>query len=240
MPCSRSLPPRVTRYAERHPRRFLLALGALAVASVLVLVWGFAAIADAVPEHGRMDRFDMALTAFIQAHDTEWGEAFFHGISYLGPPTVYAAVVAGVAYYARRRDWLRAGTVLACGGGGMALNNVLKTIFHRGRPESAVEFITRPSWSFPSGHAMDAVTTYGILLLLATESIQPGARRRWTIGLTVLVIVLVGVSRVYLGVHYLSDVIGGWLAGGAWLVASVAGYQLMRRAPDGRASEPLR
>lgn len=224
---------RLARYAQRHPRRYLLLHAVVALAVVLALVAAFAAIADAVPENGRMVWFDHALTAFIQAHDTEWGETIFLWISYLGPPIVDVAIVIGAGWYAKRRDWLRVGTVLASGAGGIILCHILKAIFHRGRPEVATEFISRTSWSFPSGHAMETVTTYGILLVLATERIPSDARRRLLRWSTIIVIALVGFSRIYLGVHYLSDVVAGWLAGGAWLIASISGYHVARRAGVG-------
>jgi undecaprenyl-diphosphatase len=240
LPISRTFHPRLTGFAVRHPRWYLLAYGIVSAALVLVLVWAFAEIADAVPEQGRLVRFDEQLTAFIQSHDTEWGEALFQGVSYLGPPLVYVAIAAGVLYFARSRDWLRAATVLASGAGGVVLNNVLKSLFHRGRPESAIEFIHNASWSFPSGHAMDTITTYGILLVLARESMRPGPRRKAIVGAIALAIAIVGYSRLYLGVHYLSDVVGGWLAGGAWLIACVSGYHFARSALGHSALAPDR
>jgi undecaprenyl-diphosphatase len=220
--------PWLARFAERRPRVYLVAYAVVSVVGIVALLWVFTTLADALGENGRMERFDAWLTAVIASHDTRWGRAIMHGVSVLGPPVVYVAIVLGAAFWAWRRDWMRAATVLACGAGGVVLNNILKTVFHRGRPEPALALLHHPSWSFPSGHAMDAMTTYGVLAVLALESMHFG-RRRTVLGRgAAAVIALVGLSRVYLGVHYLTDVVSGWLAGGAWLIACITAYHFTR------------
>jgi undecaprenyl-diphosphatase len=87
---------------------------------------------------------------------------------------------------------------------------------------------TLTSYSFPSGHAFGSIVGVGALLLVGLPLVRPGWRRP-LIALGVLIVGLVGFARVGLGVHYLSDVVGGWLIGAAWLAATTAGFRAWRR-----------
>ena len=206
---------------------------AIAVALTVMLCWAFAAIADEIPENSRMVHGDSAITLWLQHHSTEWGETLFSVVSLFGSVILYAVAIAAVIFYLVRRDRLRAATVAVASVSVIILNNALKLIFHRGRPEYASEFIHRQSWSFPSGHAMDSLVVYGILTCLLLET-PFGARWRRTItAVAAVLVLLVGYSRVYLGVHYTSDVIGGWLAGGVCLIIAINSYHLAARRSGG-------
>jgi membrane-associated phospholipid phosphatase len=218
-----------SRFAEEHPKLYFAAYLVAGVLFTALLVWGFASIADAVGDNGRIAAADAGLTRWIEVHDTEWGETFFSAVSLLGAPILVAIMVIAAIVYVRRRDWLRAATLLLAMSSGAALNTLLKHAFHRGRPEYATEFITHASWSFPSGHAMDSIVSYGMLLAVMLPGLRSSARRRLTIAGVALLVVLIGVSRVYLAVHYLTDVIAGWLAGGAWLLVCVTAYHFAAR-----------
>lgn len=110
--------------------------------------------------------------------------------------------------------------------GGALLNITLKLLFHRARPE-ITHLITVGGYSFPSGHAMVAASFYGMLGYLAWKGLRKKSKSRlaWLIaGLTVVLVIAIGLSRIYLGVHYPSDVLAGFAAGGTWLTACVMGY----------------
>jgi undecaprenyl-diphosphatase len=130
---------------------------------------------------------------------------------------------------ALRRDWLRAGALAITVGLGAALNTLLKVIFHRGRPETATEFITHQSWSFPSGHAMGSLIGYGFLGFLLLERTKDRRARVAIIVAAALLAGAIGFSRLYLGVHYLSDVIAGYLGGAVWLMVSITGYRFAKQ-----------
>lgn len=101
--------------------------------------------------------------------------------------------------------------------GGWVLTEALKWLFHRPRPNEN-PLIPADGFSFPSGHALMAVVFYGAIAYLLFINLSPSPLRRLaTAGLTLLIL-LIGVSRVYLGVHYPSDVLAGFAAGGAWLI----------------------
>jgi membrane-associated phospholipid phosphatase len=239
-PARHPLISRLRRLADRYPRCYL---GAHAIAGILlaiVLLWLFAAIADAVPENGRMVLLDRTITAWIQAHDTEWGETIFSWVSWIGAQGLVATVVLAAAWFLRRRERREAVALVVAAAGGGALNALLKLIFHRDRPEFAVEFITRHTYSFPSGHAMESMATFGMLAYLLLQDEQRPTQRRLLIAGTLLLVAAIGVSRVYLGVHYVSDVVGGYVAGAVWLLACIAGYREVRRRQRERSDDRLR
>jgi undecaprenyl-diphosphatase len=121
-------------------------------------------------------------------------------------------------------------------GGGALLNTGLKSVFHRARPTFASEFPVS-SWSFPSGHAMDSLIGYGLLAYWLGERFP---HRRFIIRYAAAaLILLIGFARIYLGVHYLSDVIAGFAAGTLWLTVCITGYQFAerRRVGAGGADE---
>lgn len=218
-----------SRFARLHPKAYL-GLHALGGGlATIALTWLFLAIADEIPEQSYLVGLDKLVGSFVETHGTEWGERIFHVVSYLGAP-VPGALVAGVlAWLGWRRDWHRTIAVVLATGGGLVLSNVLKLVFHRGRPETAAEFITRTTWSFPSGHAMNSMITYGFLTVLLLDHVAERQKRTAVVIGAVILIGAIGFSRVYLGVHYMSDVAGGWLAGGAWLIACVIGYRFALR-----------
>jgi undecaprenyl-diphosphatase len=231
---------RLKRFAERHPRSYLGAHAVAGVVGAIVLLWLFAAIADAVPENGTMVALDRGITAWIQGHDTEYGERIFYWVSWIGAQGLVIILVAATAWLVKRGDRLAAVALVAAGAGGGALNALLKMIFQRDRPVFASEFITRHTYSFPSGHAMESIAGLGMLAYLLLPRVQRPLHRRLLVIGTVVLIGAIGVSRVYLGVHYVSDVVGGYAAGGVWLLACMAAYREVRRRRLERRDDRLR
>ncbi len=130
---------------------------------------------------------------------------------------VTAATLLSAAFLlARRPEWTV--RLIAASGGGAFVITGLKALFARERPLEQVA--EAAGWSFPSGHAFASTVFYGVVTLIVWRATtRPGVR--WTVTVTaVLVVVAVGLSRVYLNVHFLTDVVAGWAAGLAWLVAS--------------------
>jgi membrane-associated phospholipid phosphatase len=108
------------------------------------------------------------------------------------------------------------------------LDTLIKDSVARARPHFAHPVLTLTSYSFPSGHAFGSIVGVGALLLVGLPMVRPSWRRP-LIALGVVIVALVGYARVGLGVHYLSDVVGGWLIGAAWLSATTAGFRAWRR-----------
>lgn len=217
-----------TRFAMEHPRAFLALEAAAGVVMAIGSLWAFVAIAGEIPEQSRMVRTDLFIATWLEHVGTERGESIFAMVSWLGAPVLSALLVMAIIAFSYRRDWLRAGALAAAGVGGTLLNYGLKSLFHRGRPEYSSEFMHHLSYSFPSGHAMDSLVVYGFLAFLILERTTAPVKRRLIVAGAAVLIVAIGFSRMYLGVHYLSDVVGGFLAGMVWLMVCIAGYEFAK------------
>ena len=146
-----------------------------------------------------------------------WLELAMRDISSFASTTVLLLVMAAaVAYLLAVRQRATALFVLFVLGGGQILTSLLKLAVDRPRPELVSHLVEVLTLSFPSGHAMGAALTYGTLGVLAAGIAPTRAAKVCLLGLAVAVTLLVGVSRVYLGVHWPSDVMAGWCAGFAW------------------------
>jgi undecaprenyl-diphosphatase len=147
----------------------------------------------------------------------------------MGDTALAGMLLVAVVILAHRRRWAAAVTVVIASLGGMMIDASLKSVFHRARPDYAVELITGPTWSFPSGHAMASIVGFGVLAYFRRE-LEKNPHRRVIISMTALLLIIaVGFSRLYLGVHYLTDVTGGFLVGGIWLIVCLEGYRLATR-----------
>ena len=191
-------------------------------------LWLFGGITEDVIHHDPLTQFDVTLLEWLHARATPTGYAIAKGLSFLGSPWMLTvgALAVGLLLAARRQWIVLGGWVAALAGGGI-LEAVLKSVIRRPRPPYAAAFL---NWSFPSGHAMVALVGYGMLAyVLVTLAIR---WRAWRIAVVLgaaALIVAIGLSRLYLGVHYFSDVIGGYAAGAVWLSATISGVEVARR-----------
>lgn len=151
-------------------------------------------------------------------------------ITDLGSPLAVDIVgLLAVAWWAWRRKWWWVAAVLVARGGEQALESLAKAVVGRARPHLAPLLTSASNSSFPSGHAAGSTAVYGTVALLVAVGLSASARR-WLIGSTAAFVVLVGASRVVLGVHYPTDVLAGFALGVAWvamalIVASMGGRQ---------------
>jgi membrane-associated phospholipid phosphatase len=196
----------------------LLILGALLIAATALFVFGW--LAEEMLE-GDTQKFDTFVRTAVHQHATPTLTWFMMGFSFLGSVAVVTTlclVAICVFLYSRQA---RTAALLAVTMAGMAaLDVALKLAFHRPRPV-AYFGPTPASYSFPSGHAMGSVCFYGVLAaILAARARGKGAKGSiWTAAM--LLIGMIGYSRIYLGVHYPSDVIAGYCAGAVWVGAVV-------------------
>jgi undecaprenyl-diphosphatase len=163
-------------------------------------------------------------------------------IRVVGAPGSLAALalvsVAAAATLLVQRRWSALAVWLVAVIGGEALNLLLKDLFARPRPRFERPLVVETSYSFPSGQAMESLVVYGMLAYFAVLILSSSGKRvAVAVGAAVLV-VLIGFGRAYLGAHYLSDVVGGFAAGGAWLGAAIAGWEAIRsRNTEGRGGQ---
>lgn len=196
----------------------------LLFAALLLPLWIFGALAGEVHQ-GKAFAFDQPL--LVLAHGMHGAAAdrvflFFSAIGYSrGVVPFDIALVLGLLLWRKRREGVFAG--LALGGSGL-LNMAAKRYFGRARPALWESIAPEVTYSFPSAHAMGSMTLAAVLVLLTWRT-----RWRWPVLVAMgLFVAMVGVSRVYLGVHYPSDILAGWTAAVAWTVGV---YILLFRGP---------
>lgn len=188
-----------------------------------VASWSFLKIAGEVLE-GDARSLDMLILQLCRSHGQAdlplgpvWLQEAMRDLTALGSPAVLILTVGAVWGYllvARQATmaWLAAGS--AAGGLGVAL--LLKSVFSRERPDAPFHATVASGYSFPSGHAMMSAVVFLTLAALVARLAPRPLLRLYAIGVGGLASALVGISRVYLGVHWASDVAAGWAAGAAW------------------------
>jgi membrane-associated phospholipid phosphatase len=214
----------------------------VSLALCALAVWVFGALVDSVLENESIVRWDIAAAAWIHAHVTTFGTRVFEGITDLGSPlVVWLLVLAMVSWCWRRGERVLAIGVASIVAGEVILDYVLKNVIHRTRPAFGAHFLHGLSYSFPSGHAFGGIVVYGLLAFLLVDFYRPERNaRRLVWSVAGALIFAIGLSRTYLGVHYPSDVIGGWAAGVAWLAICLVGLRFARaRSGHGAAGSPL-
>lgn len=229
----------------RRPRRIDARTGVVLVALALATgaAWLFIEVADEVRE-GETQRFDdwalRALRTPGDLHDPigpAWLEEAGRDVTALGGVTVLVLVTGGVLGFlllTRRRA--EALLVLVSTGGGLALGVALKRLFDRPRPELVPHLSHVYTSSFPSGHAMMSAVVYLTLGALLAEFVAGPRLKAYVLALALALTGLVGVSRVYMGVHYPTDVLAGWSAGLVWALLCWGAGRWLRR--EGRLQTP--
>jgi hypothetical protein len=187
-------------------------LGSIAFAGLVT----FAQIAEEVIQL-EADPIDRRAELTVHIIDTPWLDVIMRGITWIGSATqTIVAVVAVIAWCLYRKKKRMAGALAFVGIVNEGTNLVIKEIFKRARPTLFEEIETLHSYSFPSGHAMSAAAVYGMMAVVAAR-LEPRLARPLSIATPVLVF-LIGFSRIYLGVHWPSDVLAGFAAGTVMLV----------------------
>lgn len=209
----------------------------IALLIVLSAAWVFVELSDEVID-GETARIDESILLLFRSPDDrtdplgpKWIEETARDVTALGGVGVLAFVtLAAAGFLALQGKRHLAAYVLLAAGTGMLLSMLLKAGFDRPRPDLVPHAQTVYTSSFPSGHSMMSAIAYLTLGALLAEAQASPLLKAYLLGLAVLLTVAVGVSRVYLGVHWPTDVLGGWTAGCAWALAcwSVARY-LRRR-----------
>jgi undecaprenyl-diphosphatase len=210
-------------------RRFEVRLLAFGAALVLVAV-PFSYLLFEVMRKGPFTRFDESTANRLHSHVVGNHRLIgvLEGISWLGKPLllgVCIAIGATYAYFRGRRRLALYLAVTAIGGG--LVDSAVKLMVNRPRPVLDHPIASAFGKSFPSGHAMSSTVTYGALLLVFLPAV-PKAWRWLAITLTTVLVLTIGISRLLLGVHFVSDVLGGYALGLAWLFGSAAMFNIWR------------
>ena len=215
----------VPRLAYRRQAVFIAA-GFASSALMLAL---FFAVAEETFLYREMDFADSIIIWLVRCFARPGLDTVMIAITNIGSVRFYGLfmpiILAGLAFFQR---WREAASLAICLGGAAGLNYLLKNLFERARPD-LFRVVEETGYSFPSGHAMVALCFYGMIVYLAGRSIASRCQRFGLYFLAAILVIAIGISRIYLGVHYPSDVLGGYVAGAMWLsfcIAALAWYGL--------------
>src|SRR3954469_15475853 len=216
--------------ARLSPEGFL---GLHLTIGLLVIVggaWWFSEIAEEVSRDPATRLLDDSITSWFVAHATAVLTSIFRVATFFGSVgfVSFASIVLALVLALRRNLYRLLAVTLAVGGGAL-LNLLLKHFFHRARPVLENPLVTLSSYGFPSGHTMGATLFYGLLALLAWNSLKTGWGRIGVLLVACLIVVLIALTRIYLGAHFLTDVIGAVLAGVLWLTVCWTAMETLRR-----------
>ena len=204
--------------------------------AVVLCVWAFVALADRVTA-GHTQALDEQLMLRMRAgspsepRGPSWLPGTMRDLTALGSAPVLTLFVLAVAgFLAARRQYHALGLLLVATVGGILLNEFLKATFARPRPAASFHLTEVRSMSFPSGHAMESATIYLTIAALLARLVRTRVLQLYFIAVASFLTFVVGLSRVYLGVHYPTDVLAGWTAGLGWsLLCWAAARYLQQR-----------
>ena len=199
--------------------------GALLLASFLaslIATFGLVELHDEILKTS-FQQGDQALQAWVHTFTHPFLTRVMRGLTWIGSPFALAPAVilaAALLWYRNLKD--DAVMVAASAAGAVALDEIMKLHFKRLRPDVPWAFVHEHSFSFPSGHSVLAIVIYGVLVYKTQDKLHtPLAKAALMLG-AFFMVCGIGLSRVYLGVHYPSDVAGGYFVGAVWLTAVIA------------------
>ncbi|WP_394231655.1 phosphatase PAP2 family protein [Niallia oryzisoli] len=192
----------------------------LAFLVLVLFIYGFIRISQQLRGID-IRRFDQTVISLVQSAIAPQLTDWMLGITFLGSVGWLAFVVLVLVFmlYWKKKKAL-ALFFAASSGLGSLINILLKWLFKRERPD-ILPVISEEGYSFPSGHSMGSFIFYGSLAYVIIHLVHKKSHQWIAVVISSFVILLIGLSRIYLGVHYPSDIVGGFLAGGAWLLICV-------------------
>jgi len=225
-------PSRLARFvaARLDPKAYLGLHVTVSLGVAALALWLFGAVLEEVLDNATVVRLDVATVDWMAIHTSALGLSIFTFITHLGDvPVIPAIAVAGAWALWHQRHRLVLVCWLSAYAGGVLVNWLLKLLVHRSRPIRVLHVST---FSFPSGHTMAATIGYGMLAYVMATYWRPRGIKRRVLYITAAILALaVGASRIYLGMHFPTDVIGGWAAGTAWVAICVTGTRIARETP---------
>lgn len=198
-------------------------ISALVIGFISLIGFSFIAVLIGV---GKVAGFDQALISFIRGFETPVLTSIMKLFTFIGsfPVVLVIFLIVSFIFFRVLKSRTEIFLVAAVIVGTQVINLLLKLLFHRARPDIHL-LIDVGGYSFPSGHAMSAFAVYGILTFVFWRHIPKRIGRISLIIGSSMFILFIGMSRIYLGVHYPSDIIGGYFASAAWLTVAIWFFQ---------------
>jgi len=237
--------PLVVRFGQRHPKLVSFIAERLSPGSYLglhltvglcmsaVFVWIFGGILEDVIHHDPLVMVDQWVVGRVLYFRSQLVTSFMEAVTQCGGAKFLTAAALVVALYLMfRKQFSRAAGLAVAIIGGSLLNSILKALIHRPRPMTETTLVAAYGWSFPSGHAMISVIFYGMIAYFLIKAAESWKLRSFYMILAAFIMTMIGFSRIYLQVHYLSDVLAGFAGGFFWLSVCITGlelYDLKRR-----------
>lgn len=219
--------PEVSMKLKDYPRLSVTLFAGLALAAGALLLFSW--LAEEIFE-GDARHFDEQVRATVNGHSTPALTVAMRSITYLGSTAFVLSVCVSGAAGLYLVKWHRAAALLLITmAGAFVLNFVLKLSFRRARPDPFFGIAVPDSFSFPSGHTLLSFCLFGTFAVVIHQRVRSAGARIAVWSAAALLAVLVGLSRVYLGVHYPTDVVASYLAASVWILAVALGDRLSRR-----------
>ncbi len=221
--------------------RLGLRLG-VGAAILVAAAWLFGAIAEDVVTGDRITLLDASLAEWLHRHATPAVTRWMLLVTDLHSTFAVALYAAGAGVWlAWRRHWRWLATTAICVGGGLTLNVAMKLAFRRARPAFDEPLLTLSTYSFPSGHVLASTLLYGLCVAWVFVRTPRVGARLLAMGAALVAIAIVAFTRMYLGVHYLSDVGAAFFEGIAWLALCLIAIDRFWRGgrdatPNGRGA----
>lgn len=222
---------KLNRELKWHKNEYVLFIVSLVIPGIICLIAlnAFLDIAQQV-QAVKLLKFDEVTSSFIFNYRDEKLTKIVIFITNLGDQTAYLLIIPAIAvllFYRGHHRWklsLQATLVLASA---YLLNIAIKHLISRPRPLEDLRLVPAHSYSFPSGHSMSAIAFYGFIIYLTYKYVPNTFLKILLIFFQVLLILGIGLSRIYLGVHYPSDVLAGFIAGLVWLIICIVVFNFV-------------
>ncbi|MGD0924433.1 MAG: bifunctional DedA family/phosphatase PAP2 family protein [Streptosporangiaceae bacterium] len=224
------------RFQSGVPTGFALTVAVLTLAAC---AWSFGSLTNSVLSHINSARLDPRVLAFVIGHRQPWLTGLAKTLTWLGSGFVLWPVVigSGLALWWWRREWLPAVLPALSLAGAWAWSMLAKTLVSRPRPPAVDWLGTFHGWSYPSGHAAQALGAWGMLGLMVMAGRSFGARALLMTGAFLLALVA-GLTRLYLAANWMTDVLSGWALAGLWGCLLLILYLITERAAATGSSPP--
>jgi len=197
---------------------------------ILATGWWFGDIAEDMSGNAATRVFDERVASWFHQHARPALTQVLRVVTFFGSVGFVAVAASCVTIFLiARKRWYQVLLLTLAVGGGSLLNILLKHFFHRQRPVLENPFLTLASYGFPSGHTMGSTLFYGVLAIFVADSVTNWRWRVLAFGIPAFAVALIGLSRIYLGAHYFTDVVGAIAVGLAWLAFCWTGVETLRK-----------